>query len=230
MAFRIKLLFAKLTILLSLLSLGGAVYYFSHQYPLSKSFHLGVLVALGVLAGAAMLFFALSLLLDPIANKLQSKQEALSPEEESYSLPKEERIIHHESKEEFLENNISERESAYEAQQKLEEMKKEQGATAEVLLILPYDLSFLLAKESIENLFRGKIKEANQETGIIHGVAGIGPNPQNIELTLQATTEHSTSIRINSKSPTERQSERKNGSYIKKISKFLRKKEGFYIS
>ena len=226
-----KLLFAKLTILLSLLSLGAAVYYFSHEYPLSKSFHLAVLVALGVLAGAAILFFTLSLLLGPVTSRLENRQEVpSSEEEESYSLPKEERIIRHKSKEEFLENNVSKRESAYETQQKLEEMKREQGTIAEVLLILPYDLSFLLAKESIESLFRGKIQEENQETGIILGTAGIGPNPQKIELTLQAVTQHSTSIQISSKSSTEHQSERKNASYIKKISKFLRKKESFYIS
>ena len=230
MAFRIKLLFAKLTILLALLSLGGAVYYFSHEYPLSKSFHLGVLVGLGVLLGAAMLFFALSLLFGSTTNGLESKREVPSFEEESYSLPKEERIIQHKSKEEFMANNVNERKSAYEARQKLEEMKREQGAVAEVLLILPYDLSFLLAKESIESLFYGKIQEKNQETGIILGSAGIGPTPQKIKMTIQAVTPHSTSIRIISKSSAEQQSERKNSSYIKKISKFLRKKESFYIN
>ena len=226
---RIKILFAKLTILTALLALGLATYYFNLEYSLSKSFQLGTLVALGVLAGAAILFFALSLLLIPIASKFASgKEEIISDEEESYALPREERIIRHNTKEEYIEHGINERMKVRETQKILKEMAEEQGIHEEVMLVLPLALSYLLAKESIENFSFGKIKDEDEETGIILGTAGFGSSPQEIKLSIRPITERSTVITILSKSPKQQQSDKKNLTYIKKISGFLRKKEKFY--
>jgi NADH:ubiquinone oxidoreductase subunit 5 (subunit L)/multisubunit Na+/H+ antiporter MnhA subunit len=224
-----KLLLVKVTILIALLSLGAATSYFSQEYSWSKAFQLGVLIALAVLAGTAIIFYILSLLLTPLLAKRENKHEEEPIEEEPYIVPKEERIIRHTTKEEYAEHNSNERETVYEAQQILREMKQDQGAIAEVLLILPVDLAFLLAKESIENLFWGKIREEDREAGTILGTAGLGSNPQEIKITLNAMTDRSTSISIISKSPLKKQSEKKNASYIKKISDFLRKKERVYI-
>ncbi|MEA3456637.1 MAG: hypothetical protein U9R26_09025, partial [Campylobacterota bacterium] len=108
---RIKLLFVKLTILSGFLALVLAVYYFSMEYPLSKSFQLGILVALGALVGAGVTFFLLSLLLIPlfsrIGNKKNETNEILSGQDKPYVVPREERIIRHSTKEEYIEHSIN---------------------------------------------------------------------------------------------------------------------------
>lgn len=228
-----KLLFAKMTILSALLALAYATYHFSQEYPLGKSFQLGTLVALGVLAGAAVFFYILSILLMPLASRAEKSRQKTAPkeeveEDEPFVIPKEERIIRHSSKEEYVKHRLTERTKHYEAQEKLSEMAGEQGTVMELMLILPTDLSYLLAKESIYNLFFGKIKEESEEAGIIVGSAGFGSSPQELRLTVQSVTGHSTKINIISKSPKKKQSDKKNSAYIKKISDFLREKEKFY--
>ncbi len=226
---RIKLLFAKLTILSAFLTLGLATYYFNLQYSFSKSFQLGTLVALGVFMGAGIVFFALSLLLIPMASRLNGNdKEVISSIEEPHAVPLEERIVRHTTKEEYLEHNDIKRMEVRETQKRLKKMAQEQGTHAEVMLVLPLELSYLLAKESIGKLSFGKIKEENEEAGTILGTAGFGPSPQEIKLTIRTISGNSTAITILSKSPTQQQSDGKNITYIKKISDFLRKKEKFY--
>jgi|GEM_PF-3019970 len=229
---RIKLLFARLTILSALLALGVATYYFNLEYSLSKSFQLGTLVALGTLMGAAIIFFTLSLLLVPIASRLENnhqEQESFPEEKEARIIPREERIVRYDTKEEYLEQHSSNKKMRVrETQAKLKEMAQEQGTHAEVMLVLPLDLSYLLAKESISALSFGKIGEENEETGTILGTAGFGSSPQEIKLTIRTISGNSTAINILSKSPTQQQSDKKNLTYIKKIFDFLRKKEKFY--
>jgi len=225
----IKLLFAKLTILLAILALGLATYYFNLQYSFSKSFQLGTLVALGVLVGAAILFFTLSLLLIPIASRLGgNNEEMISGTEEPHVIPLEERIVRHTTKEEYLEHNDTKRMEVRETQERLKKMAQEQGTHSEVMLVLPLELSYLLAKESIGKLSFGKIIEEDEEAGTILGTAGFGSTPQEIKLSIRSITAHSTAITILSKSHTQQQSEKKNLTYIKKISNFLREKENFY--
>ncbi len=230
---RIKLLFAKLTILSAFLALVLATYYFNLQYSLSKSFQLGVLVALGVFVGAAIIFFTLSLLLTPIASRFESNNEEMisngeeSPEE-SLVIPREKRIIRHSTKEEYIEHSNNERIKAVEVQEKLKEMTLEHGTHAEVMLVLPLELSYLLARESMDKLSFGKITEEDEEAGTILGTAGFGSSPQEIKLSIRTITDHTTAVTILSKSPTQQQSDKKNLTYIKKISDFLRKKEKFY--
>ena len=226
---RIKLLFAKLTILSAILALGLATYYFNLEYPLSKSFQLGTLVALGVLVGAGVIFFVLSLLLVPILSKIENnKNETFSSQEEPCAIPREERIIRHSTKEEYAEHSINKKMKVRETQTILREMAEEQGTHAEVMLVLPFDLSYLLAKESIGNFIFGKIKEEDEEAGTILGTAGFGSSPQEIKLSIRTITENSTAIIILTKSPTPKQSDKKNLTYVKKISDFLREKEKFY--
>jgi len=227
---RIKLLFAKLTIFSAILALGLATYYLNLEYSLGKSFQLGTLVALGTLVGTAIIFFILSLLLAPIVSRYESNDEEAFPEEESYVVPREERIIRYNTKEEYVEHNNNERMKISETQERLKEMAQEQGTHTEVMLILPLALSYLLAKESIGNLSFGKIREEDEETGIILGTAGFGSSPQKIKLSVRAITGHSTAISIVSESPAQQQSDKKNAAYIKKISNFLRKKEKFYTN
>ncbi len=226
---RIKLLFVKLTILSGILALGLATYYFNLEYSLSKSFQLGTLVALGVLVGSGVIFFTLSLLLIPVLSRIENnKNETFRSQEEPYTIPREERIMRHSTKEEYIEHSINNRMKIGETQEILKEMAEEQGTHTEVMLVLPFGLSYFIAKESISNLSFGKIKEENEEAGTILGSAGFGSSPQKIKLSIRAITEHSTVITILSKSPTQRQSDDKNLTYIKKITDFLRKKEKFY--
>ena len=223
---RIKVLFAKLTLLLSLLALAATTYYYGESYSLSKAFQLGTLVALGVFAAAALFFYILSFLLSPLFSRLEERYEPSYVEEEKpYVLPKEERVIRHNSKEEYARHNTKERESIYKARQILTEMEQERGAFAEILLLLPAKLAFLMAKESIENLFWGKIISEDIETGEIVGKAGLGSSAQEIRISVKAATEHSSNITIISKSYARKKSEKKNLAYIRKISDFLRKKE-----
>jgi len=228
---RMKLLLVKTAIFLTLLSLGAATSYFSRDYSLSKAFQLGVLSALATLAVTAILFYLLSLLLTPLlAGREREEEETPSPPRQKYHpQTKEKRIVHHSSREAFAAENGGGSDRINETRQLLQEMEQQQGAVDEVLLILPLDLSFLLAKESIESLFLGKIEQEDQETGTILGRAGLGRNPQEIKITLQATTSRSTSLTISSRSPLKKQYEKKNLSYLKKISAFLRKKEKLYI-
>jgi len=226
---QIKLLFAKLTILSAFLALGLATYYFNLQYSLSKSFQLGTLVAIGVLVGASIIFFTLSLLLIPIASRFENSDEEVVPNiEESLVAPREERIIRHNTKEEYIEHSNNERIKAVEVQERLKEMTLEHGTHAEVMLVLPLELSYLLARESIDKLSFGKITEEDEEAGTILGTAGFGSSPQEIKLSIRTITGHTTAVTILSKSPTQQQSDKKNLTYIKKISDFLRKKEKFY--
>lgn len=226
---RIKLLFAKLTILSAILALGLATYYFNIEYPLSKSFQLGILVALGALISAGVTFFTLSLFLIPILSKIEdNKNETFSRQEEPHVMPRKERIIRHNTKEEYIEHSISKRMKVKETQAKLKEMAEEQGTYAEVMLVLPLELSYLLAKESIGNFIFGKVKEEDEEAGTILGTAGFGSSPQEIKLSIRSITENSTAITILTKSPAPKQSDKKDLTYIKKISDFLREKEKFY--
>ena len=110
----------------------------------------------------------------------------------------------------------------------LEEMAQTQGEYSEIMLVLAEDLSFLLAKEAINNFSFSKIVEEDSETGIIMGKVGFGSSPQEIKLTVKSTTGHSTILEVVSKSNTKKQSKKKNLSYIEKISTFLRKKEKEY--
>jgi len=228
-AYEIKLMSIKLTILSSLLAFAAVAYYFTGLYSFNKAFQLATLTALAVAVGAGALFFLLSFLLIPLLSRSESREERISPEtEEAYTLPKKERIIRHETKEDYIQNNSAEREAALEEQEKLNEIKESRGTFAEVMLLLPYDLSFMLSKESITHLAFGKIKEENMESGRILGTAGFGPSPQEIEITLHGITEHSTTVDIISRSSRKQQSDKKNLAYIKKISDFLRKKERRY--
>ena len=223
---RIKLLFAKLTLLVSLLALGITSYTYAQSYSLSKAFQLGTLVAMGVFAAAALFFYLLSFLLSPLLSKLQERPEPSYVEEKKpYVLPKEERIIRHNSKEEYAEHNTKERESVYEARQMLTELEQERGAFAEILILLPEKLAFLMAKESIEALFRGRIIDEEIETGEILGRAGWGSSAQEIKISIKPVTDHSSSVTIISKSNSSKRSEKKELASIKKISDFLRKKE-----
>ncbi len=227
---KMKLLFAKLTILSAIIALGAATYYFNQEHPLVSSFQLAMLVAVGTLAGAAIFFYILSLLLMPLFEKMERSHEesTLVEEIEPVVIPREERIIRHKTKEEYIKNSRTERVDTNETQQKLTEMAEEQGTVEELMLILPLDLSFLLAKESLHNLFFGKIIEENEETGTLVGTAGLGSSPQEFRLTIQAITKYSSNITIISKSHAKKQSDKKNAGYIKKISDFLREKEKFY--
>ncbi len=226
---RIKLLFVKLTILSAILALGLATYYFNLEYPLGKSFQLGTLVALGALMGAGVIFFTLSFLLIPVLSRFESSdKEEVSDEEESLIVPRKERIIRHNTKEEYVEHNTGNGMKVRETQSILREMAEEHGTHAELMLVLPLELSYLLAKESISKFTFGKIIEEDEEAGTILGAVGFGSSPQEIKLSIRTITENSTAITILTKSPAQQQSDKKNLTYIKKISDFLREKEKFY--
>ena len=233
--YRMKLLSIKLTLLSSLLTLAGATYYFSDQYPVGKAFQIGTLLALAVFFGVGILFFLISMLLYSLFSGRGEYTEPESKEDnepEIYAAQKKERVVpRYETKEEFIEHNSSyepEKETFETMQQKFAELKEEQGDSADLMLLLPYDLSFLLAKESITSLMFGKIKEENEGSGIILGTIGIGSGHQELQLTIKAATNHSTEINIISRSNSKRQSTKKNLSYINKITKFLKEKEKFY--
>lgn len=112
--------------------------------------------------------------------------------------------------------------------QRLAEMAETQGEYSEIMLLLPEDLSFLLAKDAIKNFSFCKIEEENRETGIIIGQVGFGSSPQEIKITIKFVTNHSSLLEVFSKSNTKKQSKKKNSSYIEKISTFLKKKEKEY--
>lgn len=224
---------AKLTILASLLTLAGATFYFSHQYPVSKAVQLAVLIAVGVLFAMGLIVFLLSKILIPIMKRRERLRQELEKEKEEHTYvppPKEERVKHHETKEEFQENNFIERSRVDEAKYILQQLKEEIGDSDEIMILLPYDLSFLLAKEAVENLRFSKIIDEDEESGRISATAGLGSFHQIIELTLHSATKHSTTITIISRSMSEKQSHKKNRSYIEKISDFLKKKEKFYTN
>ena len=204
-----KILYIKVTILTVLFSLALTTYHFSQMYSVSKSFQLGILLSLAVLAGAVVLFFILSSIIFPTLSRYRNNQQGI------YSSRKVGRATKHKAKNSETKNN------------QIETLQGE-GSFAETILILPFDLSFLLAKESIENLSFGKITEEDPENGVITGSAGIGSSPQIIKLSIQPMTEHSTVVTIISESSKKEQSEKKNAKYIVKISKFLKKKEKFY--
>ncbi len=199
-----KLLFAKLTLLIALLSFITAILYFYQKYALGHALPLGTLVALAITLATAIFLYVLSFLLIPFLPIFKNIKKIFSKQNRAKQI------------------NIDK------TQQKLAKMIHEQGTATEILLILPPDLSFLLAKESIKNLFWGKIKEENEETGIIVGSAGFGSSPQEIRLSVQSIMQHSSKINIISKSSKKRQSNIKNSRYIKKINNFLRDKEKFY--
>jgi len=121
-------------------------------------------------------------------------------------------------------------EDVIETKKILEELSQSGGLNDEILVILPFELSFLFAKESLKSLSFGKIKEEDEETGIIVGTAGFGSSPQYIKLTVRSSTKHSTVIEILSRSNTSKQSDKKNQSYIDKIFSFIRSKEEFYTN
>ncbi len=228
-----KLLFAKLTILIAFLSLVITVFYFSQKYPIGQAFPLGSLLTLAITTSAAIFFYILSFLLTPIASGSRKTDKDDSPAKrkhakKSFVVLPEEIKVQHNIKEEYTQLDHTEQIDIHKTQQKLAEMIREQGTAAEILLILPSDLSFLLAKGSIENLFWGKIKEENEEAGIIVGSAGFGSLSQEIRLSIQSITQHSSKMNIISKSSKRQQSDIKNSIYIKKINDFLRDKEKFY--
>jgi hypothetical protein len=231
---RLKLLFAKLTILFSLLALGGTTYYYTQIHSFNKAFQLGVLAGAGTFAASALFFYILLLILRVVSSKKtaaprkQVKEVEKKKERKVHVIPKEERIVHHSSKEAFAENNTLKKETVFETQQKLQELKGEQGSYEEVLLILPHELAFLLAKESIESLFMGKVIDEDRETGMLLGRAGFRAK-QTLKLTVQPATERSSRIEILSKATSGRQLEKRNQAYIEKISDFLRKKEKLYL-
>jgi len=112
----------------------------------------------------------------------------------------------------------------------LKELSQSGGLNDEIMVILPFELSFLFAKESLKSLSFGKIKEEDEETGIIVGTAGFGSSPQYVKLTVRRSTKHSTVIEILSRSNTSKQSDKKNRSYIDKMFSFIRSKEEFYTN
>ncbi|RLA77126.1 MAG: hypothetical protein DRG30_01110 [Epsilonproteobacteria bacterium] len=228
-----KLLFAKITIFIAFLSLAITVFYFSQKYPIGQAFPLGTLLTLAITASVAIFLYILSFLLIPIASvskktdiddPLIQRKHAKKP----FAILREEITVQHNIKEEYTQLNHAEQIDIHKTQQKLAEMMQEQGTAAEILLILPSDLSFLLAKGSIENLFWGKIREENEEAGVIVGSAGFGSLSQEIRLSIQSITQHSSKMNIISKSSKKQQSDIKNSIYIKKINDFLRDKEKFY--
>jgi cell division septation protein DedD len=211
-----KILYLKVTLLVVLLALGWTTYHFSQTHPLDKSFQLGILLSLAVLAGAVIVFFILSNILIPAISKHKSDHYGVhSSKPKRQPSPKR---ADHRTKQEAENPEIPNNQS--EAQ--------EEGSFAETILILPFDLSFLLAKESIENLSFGKVTEEESKAGMLVGSVGIGSSPQIIKLSIQPMTAHSTVVTISSKSSKKEQSEKKNAKYIAKISKFLKKKEKFY--
>ncbi len=218
-----KLLFARLTIFVAFLSFVSAIFYFSQKYSLGHALPLASLVTLATTIGTAIFLYILSFILMAITSIFKETDKDESPKKRKpakpFVAPQKEKTIQHSHIEE---TNI------HETQQNLEKMMQEQGTAAEVLLILPSDLSFLLAKESIENLFWGKIKEEDEEAGTIAGSSGFGFSPQEFRLSIQSITHHTSKINIISKSSKKRQLDIKNSIYIKKISNFLRDKEKFY--
>jgi len=112
----------------------------------------------------------------------------------------------------------------------LKELSQSGGLHDEMIIVLPYELSYLFAKESLKSLSFGKIKSEDIETGVILGTAGFGSSPQNIKLTVRSSTKQSTIVEVLSRSSTAKQSDEKNRSYIDKIFTFLRAKEEFYIN
>ncbi|SFV51940.1 hypothetical protein MNB_SV-6-1323 [hydrothermal vent metagenome] len=134
--------------------------------------------------------------------------------------------------EKVVEKKSSDRKSKdiEETKKVLKELSQSGGLHDEMMVILPFELSYLFAKESLKSLSFGKIKEEDKETGIIIGTAGFGSSPQHIKLTVQSSTKQSTIIEILSKSSTKKQSDKNNRAYIEKIFAFIREKEEFYIN
>ncbi|MEA3490524.1 MAG: hypothetical protein U9R27_01345 [Campylobacterota bacterium] len=243
----VKSIFIKLTIALTILALGGTIFYLMIDYSFTKSFQIAVLTAFSVGISATLFFSILFFLISPLLEKIEREkaenreedehkaeddkcEEDHLAKEQHYVKPKEDRIVHHNSKEEYSQHTQHEMSEVIETQKRLKELATIQGVHSEIMLILPLDLSFLLAKGSIENLTFGKIKMGDDETGVIVGRAGFGfgSSPQEIKLTLQMITNNVTSIYIISRSTTAKQSDRKNNLYIDKISNYLKEKEKFY--
>ena len=227
-----KLLFARLTILVAFLSFVSAIFYFSQKYSLGHALPLASLVTLATTIGTAIFLYILSFILMPITSIFKKTNKDESPKKKKPVKPfvatQKEKTIQHNPKEQYTQHSHIEETNIYETQQNLEKMMQEQGTAVEDLLILPSDLSFLLAKESIEKLFLGSIKEEDEEAGTIAGSSGFEFSPQEFRLSIQSITHHTSKINIISKSSKKRQSDIKNSIYIKKISDFLRDKEKFY--
>ncbi len=244
----VKIIFIRLSILLTVLAFGGTLFYLMVDYSFTKSFQLAVLIAFGVGISTTLFFSILLFLISPLLNRIERErienknknkykyekddeyEEDHLTEEQPYIKPKEDRIVQHNTKEEYSQHTQHEMSEVAETQKRLRELAHIQGAHSEIMLILPLDLSFLLAKGSIENLTFGKIKMADNETEVILGRAGFGfgSSPQEIKLTVQMITDHTTSIDIISRSTKSKQSDKKNNLYIDKISSYLKEKEKFY--
>ncbi len=222
----------KFAIVLALATVVGATIYFAQEYSLSKSLQLATLLGFGALVGSSIVLYILGIFLDPIILKSegftrQKASKTTNQTDERIIVPKEERIVHHASKEEFIEktNRLSEIEQA---RQKLQEMAREIGDYEEVILLLPYELSFLLTKEALKGLPFGKITHENSETGTLEADAGFWFMKQHIQISIHTITNNTTTVHIRSKSSSGKAG-KKNTQVIQKIVNYMKEKEKFYL-
>ncbi len=223
----------KFAIILALATVFGATIYFAQEYSLGKSLQLATLLGLGALIGSSIVLYVAGIFIDPFISKSvgfakQNTSQDTNQIDERLIIPKEERIVRHASKEEFIEktNRLSEIEQAH---QKLQEMAREIGAHEEVILLLSYDLSFLLTKEALQGLLFGKITEENSETGTLEADSGFWFMKQHIRVSIHAITNNTTTVYIRSRSSSDSKSREKDIQVIQKIVNSMKEKEQFYL-
>ena len=200
-------------------------YHFSQTNPFQKSFQLAILTAVAVLVSSIIIYYLLLYLFYPLISHYGKRTKS-----KSKAKTKTVKVVPDRAKPDQKEKakaDIPDKERKKEPDNSSDD-QKEALSTAEVLVVLPYELSFLLAKESIQNLAFGKITKEDKASGIVEGSTGIVPSVHKIRLNTRSITEHSTVIDISIDASSREKSETDKQKFITKISQFLRKREAFY--
>ena len=218
-----KLLYILLTLITALSMAIWTTYHFSQTNPFQKSFQLAILTAVAVLVSSIIVYYLLLYLFYPLISHYGKRTKSKSKTKAVKVVPNRAKP----DQKEKAKADIPDKERKKEPDSSSDD-QKEELSTAEVLVVLPYELSFLLAKESIQNLAFGKIKKEDKASGIVEGSTGIVPSVHKIRLNIRSITEHSTVIDISIDASSREKSETDKQKFITKISQFLRNREAFY--
>jgi len=204
--------FINVAIALMLLILGLAFYYFSHGSASDKAFQLAFLVGIGTLLVGTMLFIIISLIMPllPPSYRYRKKRE------------RKENQLHDET-------DNGHKQALHPTREKMQQLVQGEGENEEIHLVLPYELTFFLAKEAITNLFGGKITHADEESGEIKGRSGWAWMAQEIRISLHSVSKPFITVSVSSRNAAKKEANEKSRRTIAEIISFLKAREHFYL-